>query len=281
MASIPPNQTIYFRNLNDKIQKDILKQTLYSLCIAYGRILDIVALKTAKMRGQAFIVFGDIAGSTAALRQLNGRHLFGRPMRVEYALSKSDVVAHSDGTFKFGEPRKHLSAEQRKHMLGIGASESGAKRRPSTSGDEANGGAPVTKRRAMSCGSDAMEEEEDDMAIGDSDDEDEDEDEIGPQPPKADGASATSASGEVASHGVDLRPSPTLFVVNLPADISVSMLEGLFKQYMGFREVRPVPGRGDMVFVDYQSADAAAAARSVLDGFKLLPDKPMKVDFSR
>ncbi|KAJ2866790.1 U2 small nuclear ribonucleoprotein B'' [Coemansia aciculifera] len=271
MASIPPSQTIYFRNLNDKIQKEVLKQTLYSLCVPYGRVLDIVALKTTKMRGQAFIVFGDIAASTAALRQLNGRHLFGRAMHVEYALSKSDVVAQSDGTLKFGEPRRHISAEQRKRMLGIsgvqgsGVGEPNSKRRPSVEdGDE-----PTSKRRAMS-----YDSEGDDMAIAESDDE-ESGDEIGPLPPKAGNVE------EVAGSGADARPSATLFVTNLPDTMSIGMLSGLFQQYAGFREVRTVPGRGDMAFIDYQSADAAAAARSVLDGFGLSAEQVMKVDFSR
>ncbi|KAJ2816889.1 U2 small nuclear ribonucleoprotein B'' [Coemansia sp. 'formosensis'] len=280
MASIPPNQTIYFRNLNDKIQKEVLKQTLYSLCVPYGRVLDIVALKTTKMRGQAFIVFGDIAASTAALRQLNGRHLFGRAMRVEYALSKSDVVAESDGTLKFGEPRKHISAEQRKRMLGIsgvpgsGVGEPSSKRRPS---EVVDGDEPTSKRRAMSYES----EGEDDMAIAESDDDDEESgDEIGPLPPKAGNATVDEEEAGSGS-GVDGRPSATLFVTNLPDTVSVGMLSGLFQQYAGFREVRTVPGRGDMAFVDYQSADAAAAARSVLDGFGLSADQAMKVDFSR
>ncbi|KAJ2491022.1 U2 small nuclear ribonucleoprotein B'' [Coemansia sp. RSA 2050] len=278
MASIPPNQTIYFRNLNDKIQKEVLKQTLYSLCVPYGRVLDIVALKTTKMRGQAFIVFGDIAASTAALRQLNGRHLFGRAMRVEYALSKSDVVAQSDGTFKFGEPRKHISAEQRKRMLGIGrvpgsgVGEPNSKRRPSV-GDAGDGGESMSKRRVVSYES----EGEDDMAIAESDDE-ESGDEIGPLPPKAGRAEVDDAG---SSSGADARPSATLFVTNLPDTVSIGMLSGLFQQYAGFKEVRTVPGHGDKAFVDYQSADAAAAARDVLDGFGLSAEQAMKVDFSR
>ncbi|KAJ2413442.1 U2 small nuclear ribonucleoprotein B'' [Coemansia sp. RSA 2530] len=267
MASIPPNQTIYFRNLNDKIQKEVLKQTLYSLCVPYGRVLDIVALKTTRMRGQAFIVFGDIAASTAALRQLNGRHLFGREMRVEYALSKSDAVAQSDGTFKFGEPRKHISAGERKRMLGIGGEPSG-KRRPSVEeGDE-----PTSKRRVRRVVS-YESEGEDDMAIAESDDE-ESGDEIGPLPPKA-------VDDAGSSSGADARPSATLFVTNLPETVSIGMLSGLFQQYAGFKEVRTVPGHGDKAFVDYQSPDAAAAARSVLDGFGLSAEQAMKVDFSR
>ncbi|KAJ2355841.1 U2 small nuclear ribonucleoprotein B'' [Coemansia erecta] len=260
MASIPPSQTIYIRNLNDKIQKDVLKQALYGLCIAYGQVLDIVALKTMKMRGQAFVAFGDITAATAALRQLNGRKIFGRPMQIEYALSKSNVVAQNDGTYRFDEPHKHMSAKQRKQMLGIAeglpaAGESGEKRRQSDEGVD-NGHA--AKRRVTEAA---------DRDADESSDED-----IGPAPP--------SASTNDEDNAED-RPSSTLFITNLPGTISVEVLTGLFQQYAGFKEVRRIPGKGDMAFVDYVTVESATAARGVLDGFKLSAEQAMKVAFSR
>ncbi|KAI8322800.1 spliceosomal protein [Martensiomyces pterosporus] len=255
MASIPPNQTVYIRNLNDKIQKDTLRQSLYSLCVPYGRVLDIVALKTKKMRGQAFIVFSDITAATTALRQLNGRQFFGKPMRVEYALSKSDVVAQADGTFKFGEPRKHLSADQRKKLLGMNSTPGvSAKRRQSVQEEEEDG--HDTKRRATEA-EEGSGDEDDVQDMGDSE------------------------SSDDMPAGADQVPAPTLFVTNLPESVSAEMLSGLFQEYSGFREVRRVPGKPDMAFVDYASATEASAARDVLNGFKLSADHAMKVDFSQ
>jgi U2 small nuclear ribonucleoprotein B'' len=57
-----------------------LKRSLYSLFSAYGRILDIVALKTMKMRGQAFVVFKEIQSATSAMRGLNGFNFYDKPM---------------------------------------------------------------------------------------------------------------------------------------------------------------------------------------------------------
>ena len=54
-VSIPPNQTV--ANLDASIEKQKLRRALYTLFSAYGRIMDVVALKTMKMRGQAFVVF--------------------------------------------------------------------------------------------------------------------------------------------------------------------------------------------------------------------------------
>ena len=43
-------------------------------------MLDIVAVKTAKMRGQAHVVFRDIQASTQAMRALQGFDFFGKEM---------------------------------------------------------------------------------------------------------------------------------------------------------------------------------------------------------
>ncbi|KAF1974051.1 RNA-binding domain-containing protein [Bimuria novae-zelandiae CBS 107.79] len=102
--SLPPNRTLYVNNLNDKLPKNDLKRNLYMLFATYGVILDVVALKTPKMRGQAHIVFRDIDSSTQAMRALEGFTFFGRDMRIRYAKSKSDTIAKLDGTFKLPEP---------------------------------------------------------------------------------------------------------------------------------------------------------------------------------
>jgi hypothetical protein len=40
---------------------------LYVLCSQFGSVLDVVALKTPKMRGQAFVVFQDLRGDASQL----------------------------------------------------------------------------------------------------------------------------------------------------------------------------------------------------------------------
>lgn len=46
----------------------------------YGPVLDVVALKTAKMRGQAHIVFRDVQASSQAMRALQDFEFFGKKM---------------------------------------------------------------------------------------------------------------------------------------------------------------------------------------------------------
>ncbi|KAJ9660126.1 hypothetical protein H2201_007033 [Coniosporium apollinis] len=96
----PPNQTLYLSNLPDKLQKADLRRSLYMLFSTYGPVLDVVALKTSKMRGQAHVVFRDVQAASQAMRQLQGWDFFGKEMKIAYAKGKSDTIAKLDGTFK-------------------------------------------------------------------------------------------------------------------------------------------------------------------------------------
>jgi len=97
----PPNQTLYLTNLpSSKIQKPDLRIALYTLFSTYGPVLDVVALRTMKMRGQAHVVFRDAQTATQAMRALQGFDFFGREMQIQYAKSKSDTIAKLDGTFR-------------------------------------------------------------------------------------------------------------------------------------------------------------------------------------
>ncbi|KAJ4421396.1 hypothetical protein N0V82_003777 [Gnomoniopsis sp. IMI 355080] len=99
--SIPPNQTLYVRGVpSAQIQKEDLRTALYLLFSTYGPVLDVVALKTMKMRGQAHIVYRDIQTATQAMRALDGFDFLGEKIKVSYAKSKSNIFAKLDGSFK-------------------------------------------------------------------------------------------------------------------------------------------------------------------------------------
>lgn len=99
-GDIPPNQTLYVNNLNEKINIPELKCCVLELFSTYGEVIDIVADGTVKKKGQAFVCFRDISCATNALRALQGFQFLDKPMRIQYAKSKSDVVSLEDGTFK-------------------------------------------------------------------------------------------------------------------------------------------------------------------------------------
>lgn len=79
-SSNQPNATLYVNNLNDKINKDELRTQLLALFTTYGKILDIVASKGSKMRGQAFLVFNDLASATSAMRACEGMLFYDKPL---------------------------------------------------------------------------------------------------------------------------------------------------------------------------------------------------------
>eukprot|EP00484_Ammonia_sp_Unknown_P030168 CAMPEP_0197028718 /NCGR_PEP_ID=MMETSP1384-20130603/8333_1 /TAXON_ID=29189 /ORGANISM="Ammonia sp." /LENGTH=224 /DNA_ID=CAMNT_0042457759 /DNA_START=58 /DNA_END=732 /DNA_ORIENTATION=- len=91
------NETIYIRNLNEKLSKQELRTCLYLYFTQFGEILDIVAMKTQRMRGQAFIVFKDIRSATKAIDGASGVEFFGQPLEVHYAKTKSKKLLEHQG----------------------------------------------------------------------------------------------------------------------------------------------------------------------------------------
>lgn len=92
-TDIPPNQTLYVSNLYEKLKKEELKKVLYACFSPHGKIIDVVAVKSFRLRGQAWVVFDEVASAAEALRALQGFPLFDKPMRIQYARGKSDAVA--------------------------------------------------------------------------------------------------------------------------------------------------------------------------------------------
>lgn len=65
-----------------------LQAQLFYLFSTYGKVIDVIAQKGTKRRGQAFIVFRDLAGSTSAMRSLDGELFYDKKM-VSYSLLMS------------------------------------------------------------------------------------------------------------------------------------------------------------------------------------------------
>lgn len=83
-------ETIYVRNLNDRISLNKLKPALELIFQAYGRIIQLTAHKNLKMKGQAFITFDSSESSKKAVEEANNKVLFGKSMQVTFAKSNSD-----------------------------------------------------------------------------------------------------------------------------------------------------------------------------------------------
>ena len=93
-SSNQPNTTLYVNNLNDKINKEELKTQLLALFTTYGKIIDIVASKSQKMRGQAFLVFTDLAGATSALRACEGMVFYDKPLvSIQNQITREKIIS--------------------------------------------------------------------------------------------------------------------------------------------------------------------------------------------
>ena len=55
----------------------------------------------------------------------------------------------------------------------------------------------------------------------------------------------------------------------------------LLFQFPGFKEVRLVPGRHDIAFVEFETEMQSAAARDALQGFKITPTTAIKISFAK
>jgi len=241
---IRPNHTIYINNLNEKIKKDELKKSLYAIFSQFGQILDIVATKTLKGRGQAFVIFKDINSATNALRSMQGFPFYDKPMRIQYSKKDSDVIAKMKGTFTERPKKKRQQDEEDKQAA-----------------------AKITKKKPS----------QKPVPVG-----------AQPSKPGAPGvvplmSMQTSQPTAPAVSAVipEQPPHYILFLTNLPEETNEMMLSMLFNQFPGFKEVRLVPGRHDIAFVEFETEVQSSAARDALQGFKITPNNAMKISFAK
>lgn len=77
-----------------------------------------------------------------------------------------------------------------------------------------------------------------------------------------------------------LPPNKILFLQNIPEDYTVEGLTAIFGRFPGFKEVRPVPGRKGIAFVEYDAEPGAVSAKESTSGMTL-GDRIVKVTYQR
>jgi len=75
-------------------------------------------------------------------------------------------------------------------------------------------------------------------------------------------------------------PNKVLFIQGIPDGFGLAKLEELFR-WPGYCEVRVVPNRPDVAFVEYESEPQANAARLALDKYEIAPSVSIRVTFAR
>lgn len=59
------------------------------------------------------------------------------------------------------------------------------------------------------------------------------------------------------------------------------MLQLLFEQYPGFKEIRMIEAKPGIAFVEYEDDVQSSMAMQALQGFKITPQNPMVVSFAK
>ncbi|GAA5963210.1 hypothetical protein JCM3765_005756 [Sporobolomyces pararoseus] len=291
MSGNQPSVTLYVSNINTKIPKEEVRRSLYCLFTVYGKVLDVVHVRRDGLRGCAFVVFKDLASSTASMRSLDGESFYGKALRIGYAKSTSHatVQLHEgpeavyaiklglrelDGTPKnnlskltVSGAQKRLIDEKRKEKRGREEDEEEEEEEEDEDEDGQGQGRPEKKkgRQEQDESDDAMDEESDDD----------------------DQQQGQGTTGQSSLEKPGSQPSQVLYVAGLPQEVTTDMLSALFQQYSGLSSVKLLPTSGTTTeknsgtaMVVYETVSQAGVAKESLDGFLVDKDAPIKVDFA-
>eukprot|EP00835_Amoeboradix_gromovi_P001377 NODE_61_length_25240_cov_0.547194.p12 type:complete len:224 gc:universal NODE_61_length_25240_cov_0.547194:12887-13558(+) len=99
VSPMKPINTLYVSNLNDKINKTKLRESLYLLFSQYGTVIEVMARKTKKMRGQAYICYTSIQDAMTGMEHLRDKIIFGKAMKIEYAKINSTQLEIFHGNY--------------------------------------------------------------------------------------------------------------------------------------------------------------------------------------
>ncbi|KAI9675166.1 MAG: hypothetical protein M1829_003526 [Trizodia sp. TS-e1964] len=236
-----PSATVYVKNLREDVKIDQLKESLTELFSEYGNIIDLVAKRNLRAKGQAFIVFDDPEAAARAIKEIQGFELFDKPMVLAFAKSRSDATVQRQGDDEeFEAHKRHRLAEKERKQ----AAEDAQKKLKRPANGDSNT-RPVKTTR---------------------------------------GAGLKSSNPGAAAVVPDeyLPPNKILFVQNLPEHFDTDGLASIFGQFEGFKEIRLVPGRKGLAFVEYETETGAISAKENTAGRTLGEDnKVMKVTYQR
>ena len=85
-----------------------------------------------------------------------------------------------------------------------------------------------------------------------------------------------------AQMGVDAEPPHNiLFVQNLPPQANTAMIQMLFEQFPGFKEVRMIESRPGIAFVEFGNEMESSVALTGLQGFKITEQNKIIVSYSK
>lgn len=244
------------RNLEERIKPDALKTALTEIFSEYGSIVDLVAKTNLKAKGQAFVVFDSSEAASRAIEEVNGFDLFDKPMQLDFAKTRSDAtILREEGDQALEKfKRARLAEKERKQALEAQQQQSNNK-----TGDANNAGGPLKRQNAAP--------------------------DLASRPAKTSKGAGLKATGTNAAAVIPdeyLPPNKILFLRDLPESYDADGLSAIFSRFEGFREVRMVPGRKGIAFVEYEAEAGAISAKEATAGMQLGDEgKGIRVTYQR
>jgi len=262
-TELPPCNTIYVNNLNEKIKPEDLKKALRAVFHQFGKICDIIAMKSMKRKGQAYISFEDIENAKAAVTAMQGFPLFQKPLRIEFARTNSDKIAKKRDEYTPRPPKPPKPSRQQRRKIHI---ENERARLSKIEQERFNNPLTAPIQPIFQFGDAAPP----------------------PPPPTSGGRAATMAPVQNSNLGIpppppskNLPPNKILFIERLPPESNELMISVLFNQFVGYKEVRLVPGRADIAFVEFETIEQSTIAKNQLNNFKVTPTHALKITFAK
>lgn len=105
--------SVYVRNLEERVKNEPLKETLHTIFSEFGNVIDIVAKTNLKAKGQAFIVYDNPEAARVAIEETDGFDLFGKPIQVALAKTRSDATVQKFGNDEDLELHKRRRAAEK------------------------------------------------------------------------------------------------------------------------------------------------------------------------
>ena len=227
-----------------------MKTALSEIFSEYGNIIDLVAKTNLKAKGQAFVVFDSADSAAKAIEEINGFELFDKPMQLDYARTRSDATVLKDD----GEPglekwkRARLAEKERRQALET-TQQKMLKRPAAVAADAAPAGGLAARPVKTAKGA---------------------------------GLKPSGANAAAIIPDEYLPPNKTLFLRDLPDSYDADGLSRIFSRFEGFREVRMVPGRKGIAFVEYEAEAGAISAKEATAGMQLGDEgKGIRVTYQR
>jgi RNA recognition motif. (a.k.a. RRM, RBD, or RNP domain) len=175
---------------------------------------------------------------------VNGFELFDKPMQLDFAKTRSDAtVLREEGDHGLERWKRGRLAEKERKQA-VEAQRSAQLKRPAAAASELAARPAKTSKGA--------------------------------------GLKATGTNAAAVIPDEYLPPNKILFLRDLPESYDAEGLSTIFSRFEGFREVRMVPGRKGIAFVEYEAEAGAISAKEATAGMQLGDEgKGIRVTYQR